>query len=455
VNAFGVDGTNAHVVLEAAPAVPDAPRPRAAQLFALSARSDGALAALAQGVAAHLHGHDQAVEDVASTLGVGRRVLPWRAAVVAQTREEAARKLGSAERRYAPAETDPRTLVFVFPGQGAQHFGMARDLHDDEPVFRRELDAACDHLRDRHDIDLRRVLYTGEDRHAIDRVDLAQLSLLAVEISLAALLRAWGIVPDAVVGHSLGEYSAAVAGGIMSAPQALDIVVERGRLMLQVPDGALTAVERPAAELEALMPLHGVHLSAVNAERSSVLGGSKDAVDSLEAELRQQDIPFTRLATEKAFHTPSVEPICAPFEQAIQHHRLTDARVRMVSTVTADWVQPGELAAASYWARQIRQPVRFAAATALLAKEPRPIFLEIGPQTFTGALQRAGATAAAVLPRPRDQKKRPIAALLEGIATLWQHGVPLSLPAVFERRGRRVALPTYPFERQEYWVKPA
>ncbi len=174
--------------------------------------------------------------------------------------------------------------------------------------------------------------------------------------------------------------------------------------MLQVPDGALTAVERPVAELEALMSQHGVHLSAVNAERSSVLGGTKEAVEALEAELRLKDIPFTRLATEKAFHTPAVEPICAPFEQAIQHHQLADARVRMVSTVTADWVKPGELSAASYWARQIRQPVRFAASTALLAKQPRPIFLEVGPQTFTGALQRAGATAAAVLPRPRDRR---------------------------------------------------
>lgn len=457
VSAFGVGGTNVHLVLEQAPARDAAAPARRNQILALSARSATALTAARDRLAEHIETHpEQALADIAFTTQTGRRAFPHRLAVVAGDHAEAVAALRKLNADRAAAVTGAGDLVFMFPGQGAQYPQMARELYAGEPVFRRTVDLCCDLLKPALGIDLRTVLYpsNGGDPERLSATVLAQPAIFTVEYALAQLLMSWGLQPAAMIGHSVGEFAAACLAGVFSLEDALSLVATRGRMMQDLPGGAMLAVRLPDAEAAALAR-DGVCVAAANAPGMSVLAGPFDAIAALEAELARREVTHRRLQTSHAFHSGMLDPLIVPFTEAVAAVQLRAPELPYVSGVTGDWVTAAQTTDPTYWARHAREPVRFADGIATLTRDLSPILLEVGPGAALAsfALQGAGAGRAAIscLPDAQGDAEGMLAAAL---GRLWTAGVAPDWPA-YQAGGepRRVSLPTYPFERSRHWIE--
>ncbi len=473
VSSFGIGGTNAHVVLEEAPARP-APPPaeRAPELLLLSAHTPAALEAASARLAAHLRSRpDPDLSDVALTLRLGRRQLPLRRVLVARDAAEAAAALeeGAPERVWtAEAPDAARRVAFLFPGQGAQEAGMAAALHAREPVFRAEVDACCELLAEQGLPglrDLQGLLAAGasddDDRAAAARLaetEVAQPALFIVEYALARLWMSWGLRPAGLLGHSLGEYVAACLAGVMSLPDALALVAERGRLTAKLPPGAMLAVSLGEAELAALLPA-GVEIAAVNAADRTVAAGRPEAVERLAEILAARGVEHRRLPVRHAFHTADVEAVREELAAAVGRLRLAPPEIPYLSNVTGAWADADRATDPAAWAEHLRRPVRFAAGIAELLSDPGLLLLEVGPGTTLTALARRHPAAAGrtVLPSlPARGAWTPADAFALGtLGRLWLAGAEVDWAAVHPGRGRRVALPSYPFERVRHWIEPA
>jgi len=485
VSAFGMGGTNAHVILEEAPPAPPPSPSRPRQLLLLSARTETALAAVTARLAAHLRAHPEAdLADVAYTLKVGRKTFEHRRAVVCG---------GSAEEAIAALETLPaelvltrapdapgpgagragggagaaRSVAFLFSGQGAQYPGMGVELYATEPAFRAEVDRCSTLLGSRLGFDLREELFAPRPaapdggRDAADRLrqtSLTQPALFVLEYALARLWNEWGIVPDAMLGHSIGEYVAATLAGVMALPDALALVAARGKLMQSLAGGAMLAVPLPEAEV---VPLLGPRLSlaAVNAPARTVVAGPEEAVESFARQLQARGLAPRRLQTSHAFHSPMMEPILAPFLREVERVPLAPPRVPFLSNVSGTWITPEEATDPGYWARHLRHPVRFGDGVARLLEAPGRVLLEVGPGNSLAGMARqhpdrqAWQPALASLPGPRERKPES-QVLLRTVGELWLHGVTADWAGFYRHeRRRRCPLPTYPFERQRYWVE--
>jgi acyl transferase domain-containing protein len=489
VSAFGMGGTNAHVILEEAPPPPPPSPSRPWQLLLLSARTETALASATDRLAAHLRTHPEAdLADVAFTLKVGRKTFEHRRAVVCRTVEEAIAALEElpAERvvTRAPAAGSgavtgagaagawtARCVAFLLSGQGAQHPGMGAELYATEPTFRAEVDRCSTLLAPRLGSDLREELFAApaaaahapaaERQDAADRLRqtaLAQPALFVLEYALARLWMEWGIVPDALLGHSIGEYVAATLAGVMALPDALALVAARGKLMQSLPAGAMLAVPLPEAEV---LPLLGPHLSlaAVNAPARTVVAGPEEAVESLARQLQARGLAPRRLHTSHAFHSGMMEPILGPFLREVERVPLAAPRIPFVSNVTGTWITPEEATDPGYWARHLRHPVRFGDGVRQLLAEPGRVLLEVGPGNSLAGMARRhpdrqeGQPVLASLPGPRERRSEAMV-LLRTLGELWLHGVRADWAGVYRHeRRRRCPLPTYPFERQRYWVE--
>jgi acyl transferase domain-containing protein len=466
VSAFGMGGTNAHAILEEAPPREPSSPSRPWQQLWLSARTETALDELTGRLAAHLGTHRSLpLADVAFTLEEGRRRHRVRRAVVAASTAEAAELLAALPRERATtgrAEAGA-AVAFLFPGQGAQHPGMGRELYEGEEVFRRQVDRAAEVLAPALGFDLRQALYPapGDEEAAAERLTqtaVTQPALFVVEHALAQLLLSWGLSPKAMIGHSIGEYVAACLAGVFSLEQALALVAERGRLMQSLPAGSMLSV--PLAE-EDLPPLLTPELSiaALNAPGRAVVSGPAEAVAELARRLEERGTPGRPLKTSHAFHSPMMEPILTPFVERFRGLSLGEPRVPFVSNLTGTWITAEQATDPAYWAQHLRRAVRFADGVATLAADPSLAFLEVGPGRTLATLARQhpqgkGRVIAATLPHPKDRATLPEAAALErALAELWVHGVGIDAPRrrAGERR-HRVPLPTYPFERRRYWV---
>jgi len=478
VSSFGVGGTNAHVILEEAPAARLPPATaRRAQLLLLSARSAEALEAATGRLSAHLReSPGLRLPDVAYTLRVGRAVFRHRRALVtgATTTEAAAAALaapGSPHLLTGADQQEPRNrpVVFFFPGQGTQHPNMGLDLYREEPVFRAEIDRCAELLRPYLGLDLRTVLYPGdadlaEAARRLERTALAQPALFAVEYALARLWMAWGIRPQALAGHSLGEYVAACLAGVFPLGDALALVAERGRLMDALPGGAMLSVPLPEAELAPLLASlgDGISIAAVNEAERSVVSGPAATVAELERLLTERGVEGRRLHTSHAFHSAMMDPILGAFAARVRGARRSAPGIPIVSSVTGGWITPEDAVDPEAWARQLRSPVRFGAALAELARDPERIFLEVGPgRTLITFARRAAAGNLAVTSMrspgdgaepdgPRDDQET----LLGALGRLWIAGVDIDWTGFHAgEEHRRVPLPTYPFERRRYWIQ--
>ncbi|WP_026467426.1 type I polyketide synthase [Amycolatopsis alba] len=433
ISAFGIGGTNAHVLVSEAPPQADAGRPASLTApWLLSAASESALRAAASRLLATAGGRDE--NDVAFTLTT-RTPLEQRA-MVSSGDLAALRALATGERRSRIVR-GPATAAFLFSGQGAQRAGMGKELSDAFPVFRTAFDAACEALGGQ----VRDVAFDGGE--LLDRTDHAQAALFAFEVALFRLFESWGLRPGAVAGHSIGEITAAHVAGVLSLEDAGTLVAARGRLMAALPPGGVMIAVR-AAESE-VAPLVGefadqVSIAAVNGPRSLVLSGSGSVTEAIAAQWPGS----TRLRVSHAFHSPLIDPMLAEFREVtagLIHHNPEITLVSGLAGRVITGVGP------AYWARQARDTVRFADALDAVAAEGTDICLEIGPSAVLS--RAAGATLPSVSTMDTSR------GVLEAAGELHTAGVAVSWPSVFDGSGaRRIPLPTYPFQRERFWLDP-
>lgn len=467
VSSFGIGGTNAHIILEEAPQVEPSAGSRPWQLLLLSARTDAALESAAANLKEHLRRHpDINLADVAYTLQVGRRDFDHRLAVISSDTDDALNALETMDRQrvfFANDEIERRPVVFLFPGQGSQYINMAKGLYETEKTFREEVDRCAEAFRSRTGLDLRLALYPLDDHsdeaaQRINQTSIAQAALFTIEYSLAKLWMSWGVRPQAMIGHSIGEYVAACLAEALTIEDAVALVAARATLMQQQPQGAMLSV--PLSEQEAA-PLLGAHLSlaAINGPSSCVVSGPAHSIERLQEQLAERGLGCRRLRTSHAFHSKMMEPALEPFMEQVKRAKLSPPKIPYMSNVSGNWITAQDATNARYWAQHLRQPVRFADGIKELLKQPDRIFLEVGPgQTLLDLvkLQRASASANpmfASLRRPQ-QPGSDAEFLMRTLGKLWVAGAKVDWSAFqANERRRRIPLPTYPFERQRYWVE--
>ncbi|NNB93288.1 acyltransferase domain-containing protein [Corallococcus exiguus] len=464
VSAFGIGGTNTHVILEEAPkAAAPAPSRRAWHVLPLSARTPAALDAATERLAAHLDANPNvSLADVAYTLQVGRHAHEHRRAVVVKDVADAKAALRDARRLLGGSGTNTRRpVVFLFSGQGSQYVDMGRGLYEQEPVFRTEVDACAEKLKPHLGLDLRTVLYPPADgrekaTEQLKQTSLTQPSLFVIEYALAKLWASWGVTPQAMVGHSIGEYVAACLSGVFSLDDALALVATRGRLMQSLPSGSMLSVRMTP---EALAPLMDARISvaAVNAPGFTVVAGPTDAVDALQAKLEAQKVEVSRLHTSHAFHSHMMDPIVEEFRQAVAKVSRKEPKDLYLSNVTGTWVTREDAVSPAYWARHLRDAVRFQDSATLLLNDPEHVFLEVGPGNALATLVRRNAPEGtfpailSTLPAPRDAQQDALTHAADAFAKLWLAGAKSTAGRIYKGEARRrIPLPAYPFQRERY-----
>ena len=463
VSSFGVGGTNAHLVLEEAPARVQPLSSAANHLIVLSARSATVLDQATANLASHLKAHPDAdLSSVTYTLQTGRRAFEHRRSVACTDVADAVAVLESRDRKRVVTGThkgDAPSIVFMFPGQGSQHSGMAAELYRTEPSFRDDVDTCANQLEPHLGVDLRKVLYgEGEDASVLKQTALAQPCIFVIEYALARLWMRWDVQPQAMIGHSVGEFVAACLAGVFTLEDALDIIATRGRMMQELPPGAMLSVRMGHEEIEPL--LNGtLSLAAKNGPNLNVVAGPEAAIEALERKLGEQGIPARRLETSHAFHSRMMDPILVPFEAYLQRFRFQPPQMPYISGVTGAWITAEQATDPSYWARHFREPVHFSQGFQLLHSQPGRLFLEVGPGRVLSTLARQhrnGSTepmTVASLPGATD-KSSDVLSMLNAAGILWQQGAALNWAELHAPGVQRCSLPTYPFERQRYWLNP-
>ncbi|MFB7505847.1 type I polyketide synthase, partial [Streptomyces broussonetiae] len=461
VSSFGVSGTNAHIILEQPEAEEaeegDRPQPPAGTPlpFALSARGEDALRARAADLLPLVDETDPL--DLAHSLATTRAALPDRAVLVAADRAE----LRAALDDLASGKT-PRTaradgeLGFLFTGQGSQRIGMGRELAALYPVFADALDDVCAHFDLQLDRPLTDVLFAGPGTAQdglLHRTEYAQPALFAVEVALHRLLESWGLTPDQLAGHSVGEIAAAHVAGVLTLQDATILTAARGRLMQQLPEGgAMVAVRATEDEVASLLTAR-TGIAAVNGPASVVVSGDVDDVERIAAELTARGHDTKRLRVSHAFHSPLMEPMLAEFRRVVHVLDYAEPRLPVVSTVTGALVTD-ELCDPEYWVEHVRARVRFHDAVRTLTDSGVRTFLEVGPDAVLSAMgpdctDVPGTAFLPVLRRERPEAREAVAAL----AAAHARGVPVDWQRHFASLGgRRVDVPRYPFQRRRFWL---
>jgi acyl transferase domain-containing protein/acyl-CoA synthetase (AMP-forming)/AMP-acid ligase II/acyl carrier protein len=460
VSAFGLGGTNAHAVLEAYEPVEAEHALSAPEVLILSAKTEAGLEAATERLLAHLKRHRDTLDlaDVAYTLQVGRPAFRHRRMLVVRDVEDAILALESRDPARVltstAAEVSP-SLVLMFPGQGAQYPGMGRGLYETEPVFRAALDRCAALLQPHLGLDLREVLFgdTGD----LYKPSLAQPALLAVSYAMAALWLEAGLKPAAMIGHSVGEYAAACLAGACRLEDALALVSARGKLFEQI-HGAMLAVTLSEAELAPYLA-PGVALSSVNGPRLCVAAGTEEAVAALQVRLEAEGVHCRKLPLPHAAHCELVEPMMGGLEAIAATFAWQAPRLPYLSNVTGTWITEEEVTNPHYWARHLRQPVRFAAGLDALYGLPNPLLVEAGPgQALTTFARQhpardAERPALASMRHPQDPG-HDRAHFLAALGRAWLWGADVNWNRTQPSPRRRVPLPTYPFARDRHWLSP-
>ncbi len=474
VSAFGIGGTNVHVVLEQAPArvqpVSELVAPQVLpqvlpQILPLSARTPASLRSSMLALAEALQRQPQlSLRDAAFTLQQGRAVFGCRHAVVASTVAEAAAALRTATDPVAVAGTGK--VAFLFPGQGSQYPRMAQAMYEGDADYRFWFDRCAVALLPHLQMDLRSVLYGADVDDpaaaiALRQTALAQPALFAVMYSLARSLEARGVEAVAMLGHSLGEYVAACLAGVFGLEDALALVAARGRLMQALPGGAMLAVQADEAQAQELIRSSNaaVSLAAVNGPGQCVLAGTTGAIDALQAGLDEIDVAAVRLDTSHAFHSSSMDAVLPAFVAEFDRITLNPPQRRFISNVTGAWISDADAVDPAYWARHLRQAVRFGDGLGTLQREGIDLLLEVGPGSALQKLARTSGWSAQQLvalglSRQSPQQAPALAAI---VAQLWTRGAMIawgktSRPEHAEEPApSRIALPGYVFERKRHW----
>ncbi|MBI1393680.1 MAG: acyltransferase domain-containing protein [Alphaproteobacteria bacterium] len=476
VSSFGVGGTNAHVIVEEAPTpltpgrdLDDDAIAHDGALVVLSAKTETAVEAIASAVATAFDDMPEAaLGDAAWTLQTGRAQFDYRWSGYVSSMSEGADRLRRGVNAVTRVGADP-DLVFAFPGQGAQYPGMARSLHDAWPAFRLAYDKALDALRRADETlaaDVRRLslgaFERDEDREeagvALASTQIAQPAIVAYEIAVARALGAWGLAPASMVGHSIGEFAAAHIAGIFSLDDAMSLVAARGKAMAAMPAGAMIAAR---AAPDALGPYlgAGVGVAAINAPAATTLSGPVDSIDKALARLEADGVGAVRLRTSHAFHSTMMAPAAAKFEGSFVGVQFGMPSVNVVSTSDPK-LDASVFGHSAYWREQIVRPVRFAEAIESAAQRGPCVIVEIGPGQALSAMARqstpsdAPARVVGVSPRAASAGEGALSAIFEGLGDIWSSGVEIDWRRVRGGAGRKLPLPTYPFDRKRFWVEP-
>ncbi len=496
ISSFGLGGTNAHAIVQEAPAVEPSGPSRGHQLLLVSARSEAALDAATRNLADHLQAHpDLKLADAAFTLQLGRAEMDMRRAVVVRDDGgEAGKKAAIEALRAEPVATkvdkDTRPVVFLLPGLGDHYVQLGRRLYEDEPTFREDFDACAEGLLEPLGVDIREILFPGaappeptdeeaaagtdfkallrrgggevdEATARLNRTVHAQPALFAVEYALARLLMDWGLEPSGLIGYSLGEYVAACLAGVLELDDALALVAKRARLIDDLPEGAMLAVPLPESELLPKLKKHpDLDLCATNGPNLSVAGGPVPAVDALEQELQAAGVTCIRLTTTHAFHTRMMAPVAEALTELASGFELQTPEIPLLSNVTGTWLSDADATDPAYWARHLCGTVRFAESLSELLKDARRLLIELGPGNALGTLIKQHPSVKpeqVVISALRHQSERrsDVAHLLRALGHAWLAGARIDWHGFYAHETRRrVVLPGYPFERRRYWIDP-
>jgi phthiocerol/phenolphthiocerol synthesis type-I polyketide synthase E len=464
VNGLGGGGTNAHVILQEAPAFESPEEPRSSRLLLVSAKTSAALEKATSNIVRHLAQRPQAnLADVAYTLQVGRKHFDHRRAVVCRDRAEAMQLLNSGPAAALSQGRTNREVVFMFSGQGAQYVNMGLDLYKTEPVFKERIDRCSEILIPHLSFDLRDVLYPREKyveqaSRELNQTRTTQPALFTIEYALAGLWGAWGVRPQALIGHSIGEYVAACMADVFSLEDCLALVAARGKLMQELPGGSMLAVPLSEKQVQAMLNKR-LSLAAINGPSLCVVSGETGAVEDLRKSLSRLNLDCHYLRTSHAFHSSMMDPILSEFASRVKRLRLKAPRIPFISNVTGRWITPEQVADPDYWVDHLRQTVRFAEGARSLLQGPDRVMLEVGPgQTLSALVMQCSGSASnpVVLSSlgPPNDTRSDLAALLKALGLLWLSGVEVDWLAFnAKERRHRIPLPTYPFQRQRYWAQ--
>ncbi|KUI31922.1 polyketide synthase [Mycobacterium sp. IS-1742] len=463
VSSFGVGGTNVHLVVEEAPTRPVTAPVDGPKVLRLSARTEESLSALRTALADELAGDDPVdLDDVAFTLA-GRRTDAVRMSAVVHDRADAVAVLRTPDSDdvfvgdSVDTGDEADRVVFLFPGQGAQHSDMARGLHDAEPVFAAAFDECAAGFDAELGIDLKASIF-GPATPELERTDLAQSSLFAVEYALGKLAEFYGVTAAAYAGHSIGEYAAATLAGVFDLPTAISVVAQRARLMHASPEGAMVAVGAGREDIGDLLG-PALDVAAINEHGGCVISGSQEDIKTLQNELRRRRILARRVRTSHAFHSRLMDAVVPQFAEYLSGVRLNAPRIPLLSNVTGTWMTDAEATDPQFWARQIRATVRFADELTTVLATPKRVLVEVGPGgTLTGAAVRhprwSDDHRAVRLMRHQVQTRDDHDTFLLALGQLWTAGVDLDWSRLSKAQPQRVTLPGYQFDRQRHWIEP-
>jgi len=473
VSSFGIGGTNAHIVVEEAPARPKMEASQGSRLLTLSAKSAQALDKMQDNLANHLAANPEVnLTDVDYTLQIGRASLKHRKAFVCNDIADAVKMLKKPEtKRFAKGIHEPgsRDIAFMFPGQGSQYVNMGKEIYDTEPVYRETFDKCCALLQAHLQLDLKTLIFLTADNaddcaEKLKQTAITQPALFVVEYAMAKLWQSWGVQPQALIGHSIGEYVAACLAGVFSLEDALKLVALRGRLMQSLPSGSMLSIPLPAADVAAMLDV-ALTVATINAPNLCVVSGSHEDVDKFEKTLIDKSINVSRLHTSHAFHSSMMDPILKPFIDAVASVKRNAPVIPFVSNVSGNWISAEQAVDPEYWAQHLRQAVKFSEGVSTLLKEPSRILVEVGPGRTLSSLagmcllelrkQMEGKQAVLTSMRHPGDKISDREFLLTTIGKLWINGKELDWNVFYgKNKGYRIPLPTYPFDRQRYWVEP-
>jgi acyl transferase domain-containing protein len=466
VNSLGVGGTNAHVVLEEPPqqaaVAASAPAP---ELLVLSGRNRGAVDGTTKKLAAHLRENPNvALADVAFTLATGRAHFSERRVLVARDRAHALSQLEALDPRkvFSHAAVPAASVVFMFPGGGAQYPNMGKRLYETQPVFKEHVDRGLALLKKRVEHDPASLLFPGAGAAEKAAAELERPSyqlplIFIVEFALAKLWQSWGITPAALIGHSVGENTAATIAGVFAYEEALDLILLRGRLMDEVPAGAMLSVPLSAAELRPLLG-SDLDLACVNAPELCVASGPRSAILSLQRQLAERDVEGQLIRINIAAHSRMLEPALARFGAFLRTMRLSAPTIPIISNRTGKLLKPEEARSPEYWVEHLRHTVLFGDGIGTLLEQAGRVFLEVGPGRALSSLARShpaiaqGQAFIGSLPHPDDDTPDD-ETFLAAYGRLWAAGVELDLARARKTQGKRISLPSYAFQRQRYWIE--
>lgn len=467
VSSFGIGGTNAHLILEEyqqSALESSSFGERDMKLIVLSGKSEDRLLRSKERVKAYLRSHSESsLADMAYTLHTGRAELEYRQFWIAQNANDLMQQLEQSGGSIRRVMEGSRAITFLFPGQGTEYVGMGRELYETEAYFRQLIDSCAEVLLPMLQLDIREFLlerYEGAAHQNPAWSDTAYIQpmLFTLEYSLAKLWMHWGVQPDSLLGHSLGEITAACLAGVFTLPDALWLVTERGKWMQKSPSGAMLALGVAENHVSELLQEFDVNLAAVNSSHQIVLSGIKQQIDMVQRHLGEKGIKCRLLNTQRAFHSPQMDEVLEGFSHRIEQLELMPPKIPFLSNLTGHWITDEEATSSHYWVRHIRETVQFERAIAELVKEPSRVFIEVGPGHVLSSfvrLHRGFEKSHEVLcSMPTDRQGSESQALLKSLGLLWQGGTAVDWTTFYEEESRkRCPLPGHYLKRTRYWIE--